>query len=172
MPLAFRQGMAERAAILGDAGDWAPNGWEGALGRKDIHVLVAASCMGGEVADYWRQIGEAAQGGAQPGNCADFIGCTLIHKEVGDRIEKNPEVGQGEAKEQFFTKRFSFQEGVGQPKIEGADPTQAPTASAAGESEPQTILLRAIRFPRRHRPARDRGRQTRARADPARDRRR
>ena len=137
MPLAFRQGMAERAAILGDAGDWAPNGWEGALGRKDIHVLVAASCMGGEVADYWRQIGEAAQGGAQPGNCADFIGCTLIHKEVGDRIEKNPEVGQGEAKEQFFTKRFSFQEGVGQPKIEGADPTQAPTASAAGESEPQ-----------------------------------
>jgi Dyp-type peroxidase family len=136
MPLAFRQGMAERAAILGDAGDWAPNRWEGVLGRKDIHLVVAASCATGEVADYWKEIREAAQGGAQPGNCADFIGCTLIHKEVGQRIEK-AEVDEGEAKEQFFTKRFVFREGVGQPEIKGADPTQAPTSSpsAVGERE-------------------------------------
>jgi Dyp-type peroxidase family len=135
MPLAYRQGMAKRAAILGDVGDWAPNRWEGALGRKDIHVLVAASCMGGDVADYWKEIREAAEGGAQPGNSADFIGCSLIHEEVGDRIEKNPEVGEGEAKDQFFAKRFTFGEGAGQPEIKGADPNAR--ASAAGESEPQ-----------------------------------
>jgi Dyp-type peroxidase family len=137
MPLAFRQGMAERAAILDDVGDWAPNRWEGALGRKDIHVLVAASCDAGDVAEYWEQIRKAAQGGAQPESCADFIGCALIHQELGERIEKNPEVRESEAKEQLLAKRFVLPEGAGQPEIEGAGPTQAPpaSASAAGGSE-------------------------------------
>jgi len=143
MPLAFRQGMAERAAILGDADDWAPNRWEGALGGKDIHVLVAAFCAGGDVANYWKEVREAAQGDAQPGRYSQFIGCSLIHEEVGERIEKqievgertDIEVGEREEKERFFYEPFGFRDGIGQPEIEGAKPGQGPTPRtiAAGE---------------------------------------
>src|ERR1700722_560744 len=52
MPLAFRQGMAARAAILGDVGKSSPNTWQGRLGGKDIHVVIAASSMGDDVERY------------------------------------------------------------------------------------------------------------------------
>jgi Dyp-type peroxidase family len=39
-PAAFLQGMAARAALLGDTGASAPEHWEGGLGTADVHVLV------------------------------------------------------------------------------------------------------------------------------------
>src|SRR5215217_3213722 len=38
----FRQGMAARAAELGDVGDSSPANWEKPLGTSDVHVAVAA----------------------------------------------------------------------------------------------------------------------------------
>jgi Dyp-type peroxidase family len=38
----FRQGMAARAAELGDTGESAPENWEKPLGTKDVHVIIVA----------------------------------------------------------------------------------------------------------------------------------
>src|SRR3954452_18261542 len=38
----FRQGMAARAAELGDVGESSPANWEQPLGTRDVHVAVAA----------------------------------------------------------------------------------------------------------------------------------
>lgn len=135
MPLAFRQGMADRAEILGDAGEWAPNRWDGALGRKGVHVLIAAFCTDGKVDDYWKEICKDAQADAELGSGSDFIGCALIHKEVGLRLEREVEGGDDKEKERIFYEPFGFRDGVGQPVIEGGEPEQAttPWAIAAGE---------------------------------------
>src|SRR5215211_8496335 len=37
----FRQGMAARAAELGDVGESSPNNWEAPLGTADVHVALA-----------------------------------------------------------------------------------------------------------------------------------
>ena len=37
----FRQGMAARAAELGDVGDSSPEHWEKPLGTPDVHVALA-----------------------------------------------------------------------------------------------------------------------------------
>ena len=75
MPLAFRQGMAARAAILGDVGQSAPNMWQGMLGEKNIHVLIAASCTDDDVEAYWQEIKRTLG-----------PGCGVIHEELGMRI--------------------------------------------------------------------------------------
>src|SRR6185437_1980777 len=41
-PLPFRQGMAARAASLGDVGESAPEHWESPLGSSDLHVILTA----------------------------------------------------------------------------------------------------------------------------------
>jgi Dyp-type peroxidase family len=41
-PTEFQQGMAARAAELGDVGENAPQHWEAPLGSKDVHVVVSA----------------------------------------------------------------------------------------------------------------------------------
>src|SRR6476646_10863699 len=38
----FRQGMAARAAELGDVGDSSPEHWEKPLGSPDVHIALAA----------------------------------------------------------------------------------------------------------------------------------
>ncbi|PWI08805.1 peroxidase [Streptomyces sp. NWU339] len=41
-PSEFQQGMAARAAEIGDVGENAPENWEAPLGSKDVHLVVAA----------------------------------------------------------------------------------------------------------------------------------
>src|SRR5436309_11902652 len=38
----FREGMAARAALLGDAGESSPHDWEKPLGTSEVHVALAA----------------------------------------------------------------------------------------------------------------------------------
>ena len=38
----FREGMAARAAILGDTGESSPENWEKPLGTGEVHVAIAA----------------------------------------------------------------------------------------------------------------------------------
>ena len=125
MPLAFRQGMAERADILGDVEQWAPNTWQGALGCKHIHVLIAAFCMDGDVKDYWREIRTRIEPEANPDG-PDFIGCKVVHEEFGARIWRDGNTYEP----------FGFRDGVGQPDIEGVGlpkPWPKKSVIAAGE---------------------------------------
>ena len=46
-PPEFQQGMAARAAIIGDTGENSPDHWEKPLGGPEVHVLFAA------LAPYW-----------------------------------------------------------------------------------------------------------------------
>ncbi|HET6241066.1 MAG TPA: peroxidase, partial [Arthrobacter sp.] len=39
-PVEFRQGMAARAAVLGDRGESSPENWEKPLGSLDVHVVM------------------------------------------------------------------------------------------------------------------------------------
>ena len=39
-PPEFQQGMAARAADLGDTGESAPEHWEQPLGRPDVHLAI------------------------------------------------------------------------------------------------------------------------------------
>jgi Dyp-type peroxidase family len=41
-PLAFQQGMAARAAMLGDVGENGPEHWESPLGSPDVHIGISA----------------------------------------------------------------------------------------------------------------------------------
>ncbi|HSU67437.1 MAG TPA: hypothetical protein VLJ39_11230, partial [Tepidisphaeraceae bacterium] len=41
-PVAFQEGMAARAAMLGDVGENAPSEWEAPLGSSDVHIAVSA----------------------------------------------------------------------------------------------------------------------------------
>lgn len=45
-PLAFQQGMAARAAMLGDVGENGPDHWEWPLGSPDVHIAVSAISPG------------------------------------------------------------------------------------------------------------------------------
>ncbi len=54
-PQAFREGMAPRAARLGDRGPSDPAHWEGGLGTPDTHVMVALSGPDAETVDAMRQ---------------------------------------------------------------------------------------------------------------------
>ena len=42
----FQEGMAARAALLGDVGESAPANWEKPFGTPDVHVLLGAVCGG------------------------------------------------------------------------------------------------------------------------------
>ena len=95
----FRQGMAARAAALGDAGDSAPERWEPPFGTSDIHViLVGVAPDAGAL--------EAAVGRARQA-FADLPGVTPIWRQDCHALadEKEP---------------FGFRDGISHPAIEGS----------------------------------------------------
>ena len=56
----FREGMAARAAILGDAGESSPDHWEKPLGTADVHVAIAVLSPDAGVAARRRRAGPGA----------------------------------------------------------------------------------------------------------------
>jgi Dyp-type peroxidase family len=111
MPLAFQQGMAGRAEILGDNDDWAPNRWQGMLGHSDVHIVVAAYTTKDDIEHYWRDIVAWVREDANADSSADFFGCRTIHREMGKRSERSG----------YLVEPFGFHDGIGQPLIEGVD---------------------------------------------------
>ncbi|MFI5231081.1 MAG: Dyp-type peroxidase [Gemmatimonadales bacterium] len=97
-PEEFRQGMAARAALLGDQGASSPAGWETGLGTGEAHVLVSVWAADSQrlnaVRDELRQVGAAA-------------GATTVINET--RAEALP---QGRD-------HFGFFDGISQPAVEG-----------------------------------------------------
>ena len=57
----FRQGMAARAAELGDVGESAPEHWEPPLGTPDVHVAIGGALAGLRAARSARRAGARAR---------------------------------------------------------------------------------------------------------------
>ena len=95
----FREGMAARAARLGDAGESRPEHWEQPLGSSDVHVAIAALSS-----DSARLEAAAEQ-------------ARLAHAEL-----PGIEVVWRQDCYQLATGRtsFGFKDGIGQPAVEGS----------------------------------------------------
>jgi Dyp-type peroxidase family len=95
----FRQGMAARAAELGDVGESAPERWEQPLGTPDVHVAIAALSPDRErleaVLDRARRAREA------------LPGIEVIWRQDCYQLPTG-------------RTSFGFKDGIGQPAVEGS----------------------------------------------------
>ena len=95
----FRQGMAARAAELGDVGESAPEHWEKPLGTPDVHVAIAALSPDAErleaVLDRARQAGR------------ELAGVEVIWRQDCYQLPTG-------------RTSFGFKDGIGQPAVEGS----------------------------------------------------
>ncbi|NNG40563.1 Dyp-type peroxidase [Flexivirga sp. ID2601S] len=95
----FQQGMAARAAELGDVGDSSPANWEGPLGSKDVHLMLV-------------------------GLAPDAPRLEAILLLARDALRDLPGVATIWQQEVFAAPNerepFGFKDGIGQPAIEGA----------------------------------------------------
>ena len=106
----FRQGMAARAAVLGDIGDSSPEHWEPPLGTPDVHVVLTA------VAPNAAALSAAVDRGRK--SYEELDGVTAIWRQdcFIPPDEKEP---------------FGFKDGINHPAVEGsgiigADPDDPP----------------------------------------------
>jgi Dyp-type peroxidase family len=114
-PEEFRQGMAARSALLGDVGESAPSAWEGGLGTTDIHVLIMISAKTGRaLAAHDKRLRAAL---------ASNGGLTVIYDDAGATLPGG-------------TEHFGYQDGFGQPAIEGAGvPARPGQGAPVGDGE-------------------------------------
>jgi Dyp-type peroxidase family len=110
-PEEFRQGMAARAAVLGDAGESDPSNWESPLGTDAIHVLVMISAKHLDAL--------AAHDSRLRESVARHGGLTVVHDDLGNALPGGVE-------------HFGFADGFAQPSIEGGPPPVFPSQGAPG----------------------------------------
>ena len=106
----FKEGMAARAARLGDEGDSAPANWEAPLGTPDVHVAVAVLSPD---AARLEAVAERAREGY-----ADLHGVEVIWRQDCYQLPNE-------------RTSFGFRDGIGQPAVEGSgipgtNPARAP----------------------------------------------
>jgi Dyp-type peroxidase family len=95
----FRQGMAARAAELGDVGDSSPANWERPLGTPDVHVALAAlSPDAARLAAVVERARRAHQ---------DLPGVEVIWRQDCYQLPTG-------------RTSFGFKDGIGQPAVEGS----------------------------------------------------
>jgi Dyp-type peroxidase family len=96
---AFQQGMAARAAELGDVGDSGPANWEKPLGTPDVHVALAAlSPDGARLAAVVERARRAHQ---------ELPGVEVIWRQDCYQLPTG-------------RTSFGFKDGIGQPAVEGS----------------------------------------------------
>ena len=96
----FRQGMAARAAELGDTGDSSPENWEQPLGRPEVHVAVSV------LAPDAAQLEDLA---ARARRAHDELpGVEVIWRQDCYQLPTG-------------RTSFGFKDGIGQPAVEGSD---------------------------------------------------
>jgi Dyp-type peroxidase family len=95
----FREGMAARAAQLGDVGENAPENWEAPLGSPDVHVAVAALGPDAESLDAALTEARAA--------FADLSGVTRIWRQDVYSLPNE-------------RTSFGFKDGISHPAVEGS----------------------------------------------------
>jgi Dyp-type peroxidase family len=108
-PEEFRQGMAARAALLGDTDESAPEHWEGGLGTPDIHVLVMISAAHREALEaHDRRIRAQLEGNG---------GLTVVYEDLGVALPGGVE-------------HFGYADGFAQPTLEGSPAGDTPGGGA------------------------------------------
>ena len=95
----FRQGMAARAAELGDVGESSPAGWESPLGRPEVHVALAF--LSPDAAQLSASLDRAAR------TCQELRGVEVIWRQDCYQLPTG-------------RTSFGFKDGIGQPAIEGS----------------------------------------------------
>ncbi len=115
-PIEFQQGMAARAAELGDVGDSAPANWEAPFGSPEVHVAVSA--LAPDVARLEAALARAREA------YQNVPGITVLAVQP---------VQQLPSKRTFF----GFKDGISYPQIEG---------SGIPGSNPQEPPLKAGEF--------------------------
>jgi len=129
-PEPFRDGMARRAAILGDTGPAAPEHWDGYLGSREVHGVM------------WWLFSRRADGGiGKPReplqalrDLVEQAGATVLHHETGEGNFRHYAGGELDSVE-----HFGFRDGLSQPWVElGADapPPGGGTPGADGSWAP------------------------------------
>ncbi len=108
-PEEFRQGMAARAALLGDTGESAPEHWEGGLGTPDIHVLMMISAVHREALEaHDRRVRAQLERNG---------GLTVVYEDLGAALPDGVE-------------HFGYADGFAQPTIEGSPAGDTPGGGA------------------------------------------
>ncbi|MFO1081313.1 MAG: cytochrome P450 [Reyranellaceae bacterium] len=126
-PEDFRDGMAARAARLGDTGDSAPENWEGWLGHRAVHGMLQIS-----VQQDAQQIA-----GIAPGRViVEFLvrafsvfGLRILHTENGERIAAPWDSS-------LRIEHFGFRDGISQPFADVELGTPRPPPSGGGTPRP------------------------------------
>ena len=95
----FREGMAARAAILGDTGESSPENWEKPLGTGQVHVAIAALSPDPAVL---REAAERAWRAQE-----ELPGIELIWRQECYQLPTG-------------RTSFGFKDGIGQPAVEGS----------------------------------------------------
>jgi Dyp-type peroxidase family len=95
----FREGMAARAALLGDVGDSSPEHWEKPLGTSDVHVALAALSPDRERLEAVVEKARRAH--------AELAGVEVIWRQDCYQLQSG-------------RTSFGFKDGIGQPAIEGS----------------------------------------------------
>ena len=101
----FREGMAARAADLGDVGESSPANWEKPLGSPDVHVALAVLSPD---AERLETVVERARRADQ-----DLDGVELIWRQDCYQLPTG-------------RTSFGFKDGIGQPIVEGTDVSASP----------------------------------------------
>ena len=100
----FREGMSERAELLGDVGPSAPSEWERGLGGGDAHVLLTINAQ--ETADHERALGKMQTA------MQDAGGLSIVYQEDTQLLPGSRE-------------HFGYADGFAQPAIEGSSDEKA-----------------------------------------------
>jgi Dyp-type peroxidase family len=95
----FKEGMAARAALLGDVGDSSPTNWEKPLGTPDVHVALAVLSPD---AARLEAVAEQARRGY-----GDLHGVEVIWRQDCYQLPNE-------------RTSFGFKDGIGQPAVEGS----------------------------------------------------
>ena len=109
-PGEFRQGMAARAADIGDVGENAPEHWEAPLGSKQVHLVVAALARD---TSLMQTLVEASQRAVRDLSGVTAIWSLDVHVPPDGR------------------EQFGFKDGISQPAVQGtgilgSNPNEAP----------------------------------------------
>src|SRR3954452_22526892 len=109
----FRQGMAARAAQLGDVGDSGPEHWETPLGSSDVHIALATLAPDQAGLDEAVAKARAAED--------EFPGVEVIWRQDCYQLPTG-------------RTSFGFKDGIGQPAVEGLPGHPGESPIKAGES--------------------------------------